>query len=162
MKTKQANPMPAFVGTAEKPCHFDCEFSGDVYFRNSAISTLTDIVSESMNIGPLYGASTTFGDWDRCRPRLNNPQVLPDWGWLENTLLEGFVWEARYSNYKACSTSAFTNRPILSSDLVRMIKDDNYIIEWVSCIGVQQGSQLEEWAKANDVPIYNDDMEVVK
>ena len=158
MKTKQVNPMPAFVGTPENPCDFDCELSGDVDFRNSIIAILANIVPESMNVGTLYGANTNLGDWEYCRPRLNKPQVLPDWGWLDNPLLDGFVWEVAQPTHKGINKKILVTASFLKMHISR----DSYEIAYASISGVQKGSQLEDWAIENDVPIYNDDMEVVK
>ncbi len=159
MKTKQVNPMPAFVGTPENPCDFDCELSGDVDFRNYIIAILVDIVPESMNIGPLYGANTTLGDWEYCRPRLNNPKALPDWGWLDKPLLDGFVWEVRWFNEIA---EMLYTETVNSKKCFEVATHPLHDFLHAEIKGVQKGSQLEDWAIENDVPIYNDDMEVVK
>jgi len=90
----------------------------------------------------------------RIRPRLNKPQVLDDYSFIES--LEGFVWSIRcYWEYLEKLT-LLTNQE--SRFVSRLINDDDaeVILEWAMLEGVHESSPYVEWAKQNSVPVLND------
>lgn len=139
------NPMEAFVGTG-----FDVEFFQDGDTQHF-ISTL--IHFETKNKYRPY-TSNCAGEWQKCRPRLNKPQVIGDWSWVP----DGFVWRARWLGFGELNTTIMDSkklRDLADCDLGEVVFDSfmGEEVVFASCIGVEKGSDLEEWAKANDVPI---------
>lgn len=95
----------------------------------------------------------------KLRPRLNKPQVLGGYSFIEP--LEGFVWGAEIEDEKGfcielnpCETDVLLNSESPPFEIERFI--------WLSFQGVEQGSRFEQWAIANDVPILNNNGEVVE
>jgi len=88
-------------------------------------------------------------------PRLNKAQVLTDYAPI---LVEGFVWEALCIDLFAGGKTLVTkNSGALKYELLY-----GRYVSWIAFKAVEKGSEYEEWAIANDVPIYNKDMELVK
>jgi len=88
-------------------------------------------------------------DSDKARPRLNKPQVLDDYS---KVLVDGLVWNIRYSNYKYLQNENVTSQ-YSSHDCLGLSRNDNFIVEWIEFIGVERGSGLEDWAERHGVPI---------
>lgn len=94
-------------------------------------------------------------------PRPNKPQVLDDYTPI---LVEGFVWNIKCSKIKSNETHRFSTHEVTSDEILGLLDDGGQPIMKITSIafkGIQRGYGLSEWAKANDVPIYSDKMEVV-
>ncbi len=88
-------------------------------------------------------------------PRLKKPQVLADYSFLES--LEGFEFEA-YWYHKENKELTYGRGPLTG---IRKSFALGWQIIWVSFVGVQKGSIYEAWARQNEIPVINDDGEVV-
>lgn len=130
------NPMQAFAGV-----DFDCIFWD--FDSAEKISTLIGIAEDGYFI-PDNGVER-----GNCRPRINKAQVLTDYTPI---LVDGLVWRVSYRT----AHGAITHEPVLSE----VLKELRHI-NWIAFKGVEKGSEYEEWARANDVPIYNKNMELV-
>ena len=132
------SPMQAFVGV-----DFDCESSLTPLHRK-IISPLVAINKcadkKTLMHFPQYG-----GEYLHCRPRLNKAQLLVDYAPI---LVDGLLWDA---NYRTADK--------IPSEILKTFSKGG--IHWIAFKGVEKGSEYEEWARDNDVPIYNKDMERV-
>jgi len=83
-----------------------------------------------------------------CKPRTNKPQVLDDYS---KVLVDGLVWRASYMQRYSLHPTEFNAK---SRDLnVKNWDYEKFPLIYLSFIGVEKGSGLEDWAKRNDVPV---------
>ena len=143
------NPMSVFVGV-----DFDCEFRNSLDRVNQIdyLKRVSVLWEEPYSyIGDEVGARIM------CRPRLNKAQVLDDYTPI---LVDGFLWE-----HESLTKSRALIRGYCDCNLLRDITEKDDFLGWrilfISFIGVEENKGLDEWARANDVPIYNSDMEVI-
>lgn len=134
--------MAAFVKSG-----FDCEFSGGGYW---AISNLIKINDDPKR--PFI--CDMSASWQRCRPRLNKPQVLDDYS---KVLVDGLIWEVNFHYY---TEQAFwgphwtlSQQKMSTGRLCVLDREDRYTINWVSCIGFENLPEWEFEAKRLDMPL---------
>jgi len=146
------NPMQAFVGI-----DFDCEFK--LEWDNKEISYQVGLLrSIADNRQAVHYSKTKALQSQTCRPRLDKAQVLTDYTPI---LVDGFVWEHK-TDYPSFSMPPLHGDNVNSAAMRMMNDSDEFTVQWIAFKGVEKGSEYEEWAIANDVPIYNKDMEIVK
>ena len=141
------NPMSAFVDV-----DFDCEFLG---LRLQWVGGLSRICGQE----PIY-YDMDADSYRACRPRLNKKQIMDDYTPI---LVEGLVWEA-YVEYDFGGMDWIgETKTIESKALSLWLNADPELrsIAHIAFKGVQQGNGLSEWAKANDVPILSDNMDLI-
>lgn len=135
--------MSKFIGSG-----FDCEFRNklDVKFYKDELKETT--------VRSPWPYKTIMGQvFYSCRPRLNKPQVLYDWSWVEG--LDGFVWDCLW--YDQDRGHELMSVHLNSKECAGISK--NKVPFALAFIGVEKGSGLEPWAKSKNVPII--DMEDV-
>jgi len=125
--------LSVFVGSG-----FDMEFSSRKNFKGFVITAAIASVDYFDSLPFLLEFQNhTQTEMEFCRPRLNKPQVLDDYSFIES--LEGFVWDVMFEQNVCFGDMDETAR-------THLIKNQ--------C--VHESSPYVEWARANDVPVLND------
>lgn len=139
------NPMKAFVGV-----DFDCEFRNSA-FKNWSISRLIAVNDEdSMSIGARKFVESSGYESELARPRADAQVINLNIERNKNILVDGFVWEVRWFN----DIAGVLYSDVVSNELLEeMIGNDITDIEWIAFKGVEKGSEFEEWAIVNDIPV---------
>jgi hypothetical protein len=129
--------MSKFIGSG-----FDCEFTNG-NFRGHSFAPLAEVLN--VKSGGKYKPTSENGQrWKyvHCRPRLNKPQVCDSWDWVP----DGFVWDVLFF-HKETHPVKLIQKVITSDELSTM---PGWIVVWASCIGLEQGYELEGMGPADN------------
>ena len=101
-----------------------------------------------MAIGAREFIESSGYEWEFARPRIGVQQVLFDYTPI---LIGGFVWSVVFNNYKMGGVI----HPLIakSDQITSRANNDNFAVVHITFKGVEEGSEWEDWAIANDVPV---------